>query len=139
MKKPTSIALTWTEGLAFHAETTDSRTLVVDGNGRSALSPVELLAVATAACMGVDLVHILTKARQPIEGMRVAFNGERAQSEPHRFIAIHLEFTIEGAVHREHLDRAIQLSRDKYCSVWNSLREDTTLEIVTRIHAGTPH
>jgi putative redox protein len=138
-KPPTSIALTWTERLAFQAETTDSRTLMVDGDSRSALSPVELLAVATAACMGVDVVHILTKARQPIEGMRLAFNGARAQSEPHRFTAINLEFTIAGAVQQAQLDRAIQLSRDKYCSVWNSLREDTTLEIVTRIHASTPH
>ena len=106
---------------------------------RNRATLVSIAFLATAACMGVDLVHILTKARQPIEGMRVAFNGARAQSEPHRVTAINLEFTIAGAVHQAQLDRAIQLSRDKYCSVWNSLREDTTLEIVTRIHESTPH
>jgi uncharacterized OsmC-like protein len=44
-----------------------------------------------------------------------------------------MAFTVEGAVPQAQLDRAIQLSRDKYCSVWNSLREDTELEITTEI------
>jgi putative redox protein len=136
-KPPTSIGLTWTGGLTFRVQTEDARTLVTDGDSRAGFSPVELLAAATAACMGVDLVHILTKARQPIEAMRVAFTGERAQAEPHRFVAVRLEFTIEGAVAQTQVDRAVQLSRDKYCSVWNSLREDTTLHVVTRIHAST--
>ena len=140
-KPPTLLTLTWTDGLAFGVETPDARRLVTDGDGRAGMSPVELLAAATAACMGVDLVHILGKARQPLEGVRVSFTGERAQTEPHRFTAIRLEFTIAGAVGRAHVDRAVQLSRDKYCSVWssvwNSLREDITLDVVTRITAGT--
>jgi putative redox protein len=136
-KPPTSLRLTWTEGLAFQTETPDGRTLVTDGDGRAGLSPVELLAAATSACMGVDLVHILGKARQPVEGVRVSFSGERSQTEPHRFTAIHLEFTIAGPVGQAQVDRAVQLSRDKYCSVWNSLREDITLDVVTRITAGT--
>jgi uncharacterized OsmC-like protein len=59
-KPPTSIRLTWTEGLAFRVDTADARTLMTDGNSAAGLSPVELLAAATASCMGVDLVHILT-------------------------------------------------------------------------------
>jgi len=139
MKPPTSIALTWTDGLAFRIETTDGRTIVGDGNSRSGLSPVELLAAAMASCMAVDLVHILTRARQPLVGVRVLFRGQRAQTDPHRFIAIRLEFTIEGSVAQTQVDRAIQLSRDKYCSVWNSLREDTSLEIVTSIRTNVGH
>ena len=135
-KPPMSVALTWTDGLEFRVETPDARTLVTDGDDRAGLSPVELLAAATAACMGVDLVHILGKGRQPLEELRVSFTGERAQTEPHRFTAIRLEFTIAGAVGQAQVDRAVQLSRDKYCSVWNSLREDITLDVVTRITAG---
>ena len=101
------------------------------------LSPVEWLAAATASCMAVDLVHILMKARQPVGGLRVAFTGQRAQSDPHRFTAIRLEFTIAGPVAETHVDRAVGLSRDKYCSVWNSLRDDIALEIVTRIEADS--
>ena len=136
-KPPTSLALTWTEGLAFQVETPGGTALVTDGDGGAGLSPVEMLAAATAACMGVDLVHILGKARQPLEGLRVSFTGQRAQTEPHRFTAIRLEFTIAGAVGQAQVNRAVQLSRDRYCSVWNSLREDITLDVVTRITVGT--
>jgi putative redox protein len=134
-KPPMSVALTWTEGLAFQIAAAGGRTSVVDGDGRAGLSPVELLAAATASCMAADLVHILAKARQPVGGMRVGFTGLRAQTEPHRFTAIRLEFTIAGAVAHAQVDRAVRLSRDKYCSVWNSLRQDIALEIVTRIEA----
>ena len=137
-KPPMTLALTWTDGLAFRVETPQGLALLTDGDGRTGLSPVELLAAATAACMGVDLVHILGKARQPLESLRVSFTGERAQTAPHRFTAIRLEFTITGAVGQAQVDRAVQLSRDKYCSVWNSLREDITLDVVTRNTAGSP-
>lgn len=136
-KPPTHIALTWTEGLAFRVDGRHARTIMTDGDSRHGLSPVELLAAATASCMAVDVVHILAKGRHPVEGMRVAFTGERAPSEPHRLTAVRLEFTIDGLVPRAQVHRAVQLSRDKYCSVWNSLREDITLDVVTHIHAPT--
>jgi putative redox protein len=135
-KPPTAIAVTWTDDLLFRVDARGARTIAVDGDGKAALSPVELLAAATAACMSVDVVHILTRARQPIEGLRAAFTGERAQTEPHRFTTVRLEFTIEGRVGQAQVDRAVALSREKYCSVWNSLREDTRLEVVTHIAPG---
>ena len=58
-KPPMSLALSWTDGLAFRVDAPEARTLVTDGDGEGGLSPVELLAAATAACMGVDLVHIV--------------------------------------------------------------------------------
>jgi uncharacterized OsmC-like protein len=67
-KPPMSVDLTWSEGLAFRITAADGRTSVVDGDGRAGLSPVELLAAATASCMAVDLVHILTKARHHRRG-----------------------------------------------------------------------
>lgn len=134
-KAPVSLDLTWTGDLAFSADASHGRHIVTDGNSQSGFSPVELLAVATAGCMAVDLVHILTRARQDVKGLRAHFSGDRAEIEPHRFVAIRLEFDIEGTIAQPQLDRAVQLSRDKYCSVWNSLRKDVTLEVVTRVHA----
>jgi putative redox protein len=133
VKPATLIDLTWTGDLAFTAAAGD-RHVVTDGRGHAGLSPVELLAVAAAGCMAVDVVHILGKSRQPPTALCARFSGTRAQTEPHRFVAVSLTFDIEGDVAQPVVDRAIQLSRDRYCSVWNSLREDITLDVVTRLH-----
>jgi putative redox protein len=50
--------------------------------------------------------------------------GLRADSEPRRFVAIDLRFAIDTGAPPEQIDRAIALSREKYCSVWHSLRQD---------------
>ena len=135
-KPPVRLSLNWTGGLAFQCDGASGRTITTDGDGASAMSPVELLGAATASCMAVDVVHILTKARQPPVAVSVEFTGYRAEEEPRRLLRIELAFRVEGAATRAQVDRALQLSRDKYCSVWNSLREDITLEIVTRIDAS---
>lgn len=136
-KPPVSLTLAWTSGLSFRAETADGRTVVTDGDTREGLSPVELLAVATAGCMAIDVVHILGKSRVPLEGLRVAFTGARAETEPRRFTSMHLAFDVAGDVPQAQLDRALQLSHDKYCSVWHTLRQDLPLEVTTSIKAHT--
>jgi putative redox protein len=135
VKPATLVDLTWTGDLVLDAATPDGRHVITDGRSHVGQSPVELLATATAACMAIDVVHILGKSRQPATALRARFTGRRADTEPHRFVAIQLDFEVEGDVPQGVLDRAVQLSRDKYCSVWNSLRQDITLDIVTRIHA----
>lgn len=134
VKPATVVDLTWTGDLAFTAAAASGHRVVTDGRGQSGLSPVELLAIATAGCMAIDIVHILAKSRQPPTGLRAQFSGTRAQDEPHRLVAVRLSFDIDGEVAQPVVDRAIQLSRDRYCSVWNSLRADITLDVVTRIH-----
>jgi putative redox protein len=132
-KKPVRLALTWRRDMVFGAVLPDGRELITDGSGRMGFSPVDLLAASIAACMAADVVHILGRARQPLKGLRADFSGERAPSDPHRLVRVALEFVATGSVDPRQLDRAVQLSRNKYCSVWNSIRTDTALEIVTRI------
>ena len=132
-KKPVRLTLTWDKDLAFFARVPDGRELLSDGRGTRGFSPVDHLAVAIAGCMAADVVHILTKARQPITGLRTTFQAVRAESHPHRFVSVAIEFSVSGAVDPRQLERAVQLSRDTYCSVWNSLRTDIALETSTRV------
>jgi putative redox protein len=62
--------------------------------------------------------------------------GQRAQQDPHRLIKVDLRFDISGAVPREAADRAIALSREKYCSVWHSLNPDIDFHVTCDVHAG---
>jgi putative redox protein len=85
---------------------------------------VESLALSLAGCMGSDVVHILVKGRVELKGLTARVVAERTPEEPRRLVKAELHFAVRGAVPADKLERAIALSRDKYCSVWHSLRPD---------------
>ena len=134
-KKPVRVALTWQQDLAFRTIAAGGRELTTDGASRLGFSPVELLAASLAGCMAADVVHILRRARQPLGALTADLTAERAPANPHRLVAVRIEFVVSGPVDPRQLDRAVQLSRDTYCSVWNSLRNDISLNVATRIEA----
>jgi putative redox protein len=74
--------------------------------------------------MAADVVHILTRGRLPLRGLRAALSAERAEDDPRRLTAVSLYFSVEGDVPPDKVGRAIALSREKYCSVWHSFRPD---------------
>jgi putative redox protein len=122
-KPPTVADLVWRGDLLFSA-TSEQAAITLDSRGVAGPSPVQALAMALAGCMSADLVHILTKGRHPLRALRAHMVGHRAQADPHRFVRIELHFTIDGAVPGDAVDRAIALSREKYCSVWHSMSQD---------------
>jgi putative redox protein len=127
-KPPARVSLEWTGGLAFTVRAGE-RTLVTDGNSNEGLSPVELMVASLAACMATDVVHILLKGRQPLRSLATRAVCDRAQTTPHRLVRAQLHFDVGGRIDPLQLKRAIALSRDKYCSVWNTMRDDIALEI----------
>jgi len=127
-KAPTVVELVWNGRLEFSA-TLPQTSLVVDSSGTAGPSPVQLLGTALAGCMSIDLAHILNRGRHPFTAFRSRLVAERSPEEPHRYVAIALHFDIEGQVPRDAIERAIQLSRDKYCSVWHSMRQDIDLQV----------
>lgn len=91
------------------------------------------LAAALAGCMSMDVVHILTRGRHPVRALSSQLVGERAPEDPNRFTRITLRLIVEGDVPSDAVARAIELSRETYCSVWHSMRQDieftTTYEV----------
>ena len=79
--------------------------------------------------MAADVVDILRKGRHPLTALRATFTGARAEQPPRRFTHIELRFEIQGAVPPEAVERAIALSREKYCSVLHSFRQDIPVSI----------
>ena len=101
---------------------------MVDGHADAGASPVQFLVIGLAACMGIDVLDIIRKGRHPLTAFRTTISAERQAEIPHRVTKASLHFHIHGAVPEAVVERAIALSRDKYCSVSHSLREDITLE-----------
>jgi putative redox protein len=83
--------------------------------------------------MAVDVRMILEKSRVPVETLEVRIEGDRAETEPRKFEAIRLTYLLTGPgeEHQSKLDRAVQLSKDKYCSVLHSL--DPAIAIDVRV------
>ena len=124
---PLTAELVWAGELKFGA-TSGSTAIVLDSDGVAGPSPMQLLAEALAGCMAVDVVMILTKGRHPLKSLRITFSGERAPQPPRRFVTATLTFHIGGDVPVAAVERAIELSRRTYCSVWHSLKPDIALK-----------
>jgi len=110
------------EGMAFAAETGSGHLVTMDGapeGGGRNLSPrpMEMLLVGTGGCTAYDVVMILKKSRQDIHDCSVKLNAERASEDPKIFTKIHFHFTVSGRnLDPQKVERAINLSHDKYCS-----------------------
>ena len=126
-KPPLELYLVWEHDLVLSGASGETR-LTVDSDGAAGPSPMQALAFALAGCMAMDVVHMLRKGKHDLRGLRLDLSGMRAPEQPRRFTAVTLHFTITGAVPTDAIQRAIDLSREKYCSVWHSMRQDITFD-----------
>jgi len=125
------------DGMSFIAETGSGHLVAMDGaadgGGRNlAPRPMEMVLLGAGGCTAYDVVLILKKGRHSVSGCEVRLEAERAATDPRVFTRIALHFVVRGrGLPREAVERAVQLSHDKYCSATAMLA--STAEIVTRI------
>jgi putative redox protein len=134
-KPPTVVELVWERDLVFSGNSGDV-SMTLDSAGTAGPSPMQAVAFGLAGCMAMDVVVILRKGRHPLRGLRADLSGARADDDPRRFTAFTLHYTINGDIPSERVERAIQLSRQKYCSVWHSLRKDIALDVTFSVSSG---
>lgn len=131
-KPPITATLTWQGDLKFRAAT--ARTAIIfDSKSIDGPSPPEAVAMALAGCMAIDVADIIKKGRHDLIAFEAQVTGARRDDPPRHFVNFTLHFAITGAIPEPVVQRAIDLSREKYCSVWHSLRRDieltTTFEV----------
>jgi putative redox protein len=134
-KPPTVVELIWNHDLVFSGQSGNIG-LVLDSASVDGPSPMQALAFGLAACMAMDVVHVITKGRFALRGLRADLIGQRAPGDPRRFTTIDLNFTVTGDVPADKVERAIELSREKYCSVWHSMRQDIGLNVTWQVVSG---
>ncbi len=109
-------------GMSFIGETGSGHAIVMDGapeaGGRNlGPRPMELLLAGTGGCTAFDVVLILKKGRHQVTGCDVSLNAERAEIDPKIFTKIHFHYRVTGKnLKPEAVARAIELSKEKYCS-----------------------
>lgn len=121
-----TVDLAWERDLVFTA-TVGGHSLTLDGRSAAAPSPMHAVASGLAGCMAIDVANILARGRHPFTAITARLSAHRADAQPSRFTRMDLHYTVTGAVPPEAVARAIELSREKYCSVWHSLRQDIEL------------
>jgi putative redox protein len=125
-----SVTITWEGDIRFRALTEDGHELPFDGTREMGASPTEGLLAALAACMGIDVVDILRKGRQDVDRCEIEIAGERRKDPPRRFTSVRMEFRLTGReLSRSRVERAIELSRTTYCSVWQTIAPDVELDV----------
>ncbi len=109
----------WVSDEMFMGTSESGHSILMDANGgNNAVSPLENILLSLGCCSSVDVVSILEKSRQNISDCIVEINGTRVDTVPRVFSDIHLHFIIKGTgVSAKHVERAVALSADKYCSV----------------------
>ena len=128
------------DGMTFVAESGSGHAVVIDAapdvGGRDlGARPMELVLMGTGACSAVDVVHILRKARQPITDCVVELDSDRAPEDPKVFTRIHLHYIVTGkALNPLQVERAIKLSKEKYCSATIMLAKTAAITFDFEIH-----
>lgn len=109
-------------GMSFVAETGSGHAVVMDGAAESGgrnlgPRPMEMLLAGAGGCSAFDVVLILKKGRQAVTGCDVSLKAERAETDPKVFTHIHFHYRVKGKkLKPDAVARAIELSKDKYCS-----------------------
>ncbi len=131
------------DGLRFVGTDRSGYTVHLDATaaegGGSAPTPMELLLISLAGCSAMDVIAILRKKRHLIEHLEVRAHGQRRDEHPTIFTTITLEYIIHCAdIDPMAVDRAINLSRDRYCPIWSMLSPGVPIRSSFRIVTDEP-
>jgi putative redox protein len=128
-----SLSIDWTGDLTFR-NSEGSPSMALHSSTPGVPSPPEALAYAVMGCMAMDVVYVLKKGRHALEAFSVRFEGDRANETPRRFTSMSITFDVTTSASAAVVARAIALSREKYCSVWHTIRPDIPLLTAYVIH-----
>ncbi|MTI86552.1 MAG: OsmC family protein [Balneolaceae bacterium] len=99
----------------------------VGGSGKG-FRPMQLLVAGLGGCSSIDVIKILQKQQQVVEGYRVELQAERHEDKvPATFKSITVHFVLKGDLSPKKVERAISLSLEKYCSVAKILEPTCTI------------
>ena len=120
--------VTLVNGMQFVGTASSGHAVVMDadksvGGDNSGPRPMELVTMALGGCTGMDVISILRKKKQDVQGLEMILRAEKAESHPNRYTDIHIEFVVRGkGIDESAVKRAVELSSDKYCAVGGTLK-----------------
>ncbi len=119
----------WLDHMSFVGESGSGHSVVLDGSpehgGRNlGIRPMEMVLLGLGGCTAFDVVLMLQKSRQNVIDVEVSLDAERAEEIPHVFTEIKAHFKVWGKeLNVKHVERAVNLSAEKYCSATKMLEK----------------
>ena len=106
----------------------------IGGEGKG-FRPMEMLLVGLGGCSGIDMINVLTKQKEPLDDVKIKITATRKDDEvPAIFEVIDIHFDLYGALNVQKVERALDLTFDKYCSVSNIIGRSATIKFSYAIH-----
>lgn len=127
------ITVDWLEQLHMEAKNEKGGLIRMDGSQNiggleGGFSPMQLLLAGIAGCSAIDIIGILEKQKQKLEDLQVKVDADRVKKDTYsEFQTIHLHFDFKGELEAKKVERAINLSIDKYCSVSKALEKTSAI------------
>ena len=114
--------------MLFEAENDRGLKIVMDaspkhGGTDGGPAPMEVFLHSLGGCTGMDVISILRKMKEPVEEFYIEIDAERAPDHPRVYTKVHLKYVFRGNLNPKKVERAIELSSNKYCSVTAMLRK----------------
>ncbi len=128
-----TIQLVWKGDFRFDGTAPGGSITAIDGDANVGATPVDLMLQSLGACAAIDVVDILRKSRQEVQGMAVEVEATRREEHPRYVKRLELRFRIKGPVEQKKAERAVDLSLQKYCSVFHTMRMDIMLDVAVKI------
>jgi putative redox protein len=128
------VSLTWDKELIFVGRTQEGYEMEFDAHVQWGCKPTDALLLSLAGCMGIDVVMFLQKMKMKLEKFKVDVVGERNTTPPQYFKTVNIVLHLTGKnLNVKKVARAVSLSHEKYCSVYNSLRKDMDVKVTYNI------
>ena len=132
------VNVSWMDGMAFEASVSGKKIIMdadvsVGGNDRGP-RPKPLMMVSIAGCTGMDVISILEKMRVKVDKFNVKVEGELTEEHPKHFSKMNIIYEFSGKdLPMKKLEKAVNLSQDRYCGVSFNYRKSFELSHEIRI------
>lgn len=129
----------WVQDVMFVGESGSGHSVVMDGapeaGGRNlGFRPMEMMLLGLGGCSAFDVVMILRRGREAVTDCVVELDGERASTDPKVYTKVTLKYVVTGrALDRKKVERAVQLSTDRYCSASAMFGKTAQLDHIVEI------
>lgn len=123
----------WSGQMQFTGIGNGGHSVPMDGDNKTANSPMELVLIALCGCTVYDVVSILQKKREPFTAVEVSAEAEKAPDPPRVFTDVKLLYRVAGNVTRKAVEDAVRLSEEKYCSVAAMLNKTARITYEIRL------